>query len=213
MQRFPITALAFSLCAACSGHAGLPPSVPPPVVGADGASERAAIDPAGVHTPDRSERPGPSGDGWILDLGPSDVPEQQLPPSLLDGPDAPVVIEPRLPIAPPGDADAITIAIYVAEAWGNTGPEIVPWPETTRAFLTDGFSESLARDHLAVEQYVASATAVHATSHPTPTGDRVTVTLEQVQASSEIPWRLVTVELHVVDIDGQALVASLEVVA
>lgn len=213
MQRFSITALALSLCAACSGHAGLPPSVPPPVAAADGLSERAAIGPAGDHTPDRFERPGLSGDGWILDPEPSDVPEQQLPPSLLDGPDAPVVVEPRLPVAPPGDADAITIAIYVAEAWGNTGPDIVPWHETTRAFLTDGFSESLARDHLAVDQSVASATAVQATSHLTPTGDRVTVTLEQVQASSEIPWRLIIVELLVVDIDGRALVASLEVVA
>lgn len=212
MPRFSITALALSLCAACSGHAGLPPSDPPPVAGADGASERAAIDPAGVHTLDRFERPGLSGDGWILDLEPG-VPEQQLPPPLLDGPDAAVVVVPLLPVSPPGDANAITIAIYVAEVWGNTGPGIVPWHETTRAFLTDGIFESLARDHLAVDQHVASATAVQATSKPSPTGDRVTVTLEQVQASSEIPWRLVTVELLVVGIDGQALVASLEVVA
>ena len=213
MQRFSITALALGLCAACSGHADLPPRVPPPLVAADGASELAAIGPAGVNTPDRFKRPGLIGDGWILELGSDEVPEQLLPPSLLDGPDAPVVVEPRLPTAPPGDADAITIAIYVAEVWGNVGPEIVPWHETTRAFLTDGFSESLARDHLAVDQSVASATAVQATSHLTPTGDRVTVTLEQVQASSEIPWRLIIVELLVVDIDGRALVASLEVVA
>ena len=210
MQRFSITALSLGLFVSCSRQVDPPTTIPAPVT--DPSSEAPVVGPAEFDRPDRFERPGLTGDSWILELESGDVPEPPLSPSLLDGPDVAVAVEPRLPIAPPSGADAITIAFYVAVVWGNTGPEIVPWHEATRAFLTDEFSESLARDHLAVGQLIASATAVQASSYITPTGDRVTVSLEHVLASSEVTWRLVTVELLLVDVDGRALVAALEVV-
>ena len=217
MQRSSIITAAVVLCAACGGHKTVPSDDLRPiaeVVEASHPTPVASVEGRG-RPADGLMAPLPTDADRVLELdGPAEAPGPVLPPpSQLEGSDPASKLEPRLIDAPGLDADATTVATYVAETWGNTGPGIAPWHETADDYLTDSFSESFARRDLAVDDLPASATAVEATSRPTPTGERVTVTLEQVQASAEVPWRLVTVEMLVVDVDGRALVASLEVLA
>lgn len=214
MQRLSTTALLVVLCVACGSQPGVPPS---PTVIADVA--RAAPPPAVVTTSrDRSgSEPAPSthmanGDGPEAATR-HEPADHHLPPSPLDGNGPTPEVEPRV-IAPPADeADAEQVATYVAELWGNTGPTAVPWRDQAAGHLTPQFRESLARALVSPEQHAAEATALESNADATASGERVTVTLEQLRANADVPWRVLTVELLVVEIGGRWLVASLEVLA
>lgn len=216
MQRFSITVVAVVLCVACGAPADAPADRTVPVANVGRAVElpaAATVEAGDLSTDDALLRV-PAEAGWIVELDDtSQTTGSALAPSQYDGSGPATPLEPRLIVEPEPDADATTLAAYVAEAWANTGPGIAPWHEAAQAYLTEAFSRSVALDPTPVEQLIAAATAVQATTRPTPTGDRVTVTLEQVRASDEIPWRLVVVEVLVVELDGRALVASFEVVA
>lgn len=216
MQRFLINVLAVALCVACGAPADAPADRTIPVANVGHAVRlpaAATVEAGDPSTADALLRT-PAEAKWIFDLDDtSQTAGSTLAPSQLDGSDPATPLDPRLIVEPGPDSDATTLATYVAEAWANTGPAIAPWHEAAQAYLTEGFSQSVAQDPVPVEQLIAAATAVQATTRPTPTGERVTVTLEQVRASDEIPWRLVIVEVLVVELDGRSLVSSLEVVA
>ena len=216
MQRFSINVLFVVLCAACGGPADAPVHNTIPLSNVDQGSGLPApgnVDVADLSTADGFLRT-PTGANWILELDEeSRTPTSALAPSHFEASDPTTPVEPRLIIEPGPNADATTVATYVAEAWANSGPGTVPWHQATQTYLTQEFSESINRDHPPVRQLTAVAKVVQATTRPTPTGERVNVTLEQVRSSDRLPWRLVGVEVLVVEVDGRSLVASLKVMA
>lgn len=142
-----------------------------------------------------------------------EVPATSLPPTPLERGSVTSDIEPRTVPSPGPGADASAVAIYVAEVWGNIGPGIAPWHDEAASYLTPLFRESLALDSHHVARRPVRATALAVTAGEVSTAQRVTVTLEQELGSSDLPWRVLTLELLIIAIDSRWLVASLEVVA
>ncbi len=136
-----------------------------------------------------------------------------IPPSPTDFHFDDVVVTPRVVATPSSDADALMIASYIAEVWANSGPEFEPWNVAANAFLTDAFTLELASDPNPGATGATWATAIAAERESSATGEHITVTIEQVSSGDESAgWRLLVVELLLVEVDGTWLVASLEVV-
>ena len=147
MQRFSITLVAVVLCGACGAPADAPADRTIPVAAVGHTVERPGAATVEVDDPqmDGALLRVPADPNWIVDLeDASQTRGPTLPPSRLDGSEPETPLEPRLIVEPGPSADATTVATYVAEAWANTGPAIVPLHEAAQAYLTEGFSDSVA---------------------------------------------------------------------
>ena len=214
-RRTICAALAAVLCTGCAGREQATDAAPPPNEVA-GSPETSFLPPGLSPVPLIVVPTRPSAlAGSVVELPVATAfpVATDTPPSSTDFHLDEAVVTPLVAPTPSSDADAPAIASYVAEVWANSGPELEPWNVAADAFLTDAFTIQLASEPDPGARGATWATAIAAERESSATSERITVTLEQVSSSDESGgWRLLVVEVLLVEVDGTWLVASLEVI-